>query len=55
MSFGRNKNMTRRAHRPDHDFHRLKRRKGLNHPMVGPGSLWRSVVHLLLTPFRRRK
>jgi hypothetical protein len=55
MSFGRNKSMVRRAVRPDGDFHRMKRRKGLNHPMAGSGSVLVSLVHLLKTPFRKRK
>jgi hypothetical protein len=53
MSFGRNKNMVRRAQRPDGGFHRMKRRKRLNHPMASSGSVLTSLVHLLTTPFRK--
>jgi hypothetical protein len=55
MSFGRNKNMVRRRVRPDGQFHRMKRRKRLNHPMAGTGSVIESLFHLLATPFRRRE
>jgi hypothetical protein len=55
MSFGRNKNLVRRQVRPDGDFHRMKRRRRLNHPMAGSGSVVQSLLHLLRTPFRRRR
>lgn len=55
MSFGRNKNMVRRAHRPDGQFHRLKRRRRLDTRLaVGGESVWQSLLHVLRTALRKR-
>ena len=55
VSFGRNKNMVRRPTRPDGQFHRMRRRRALNHPLAQGDSLLASLLHLLATPFRKRK
>jgi hypothetical protein len=49
MSFGRSKNMTRRAFRPDGSFHRSKRRKNLGTLFTSDS---RSPFSLLLKPLR---
>ena len=50
MSFGRSKNMSRRAFRPDGSFHRSKRRKNLGTLFTTTDS--RSPFSLLLKPLR---
>jgi hypothetical protein len=51
MTFGRKNNIVRRPVRPDGGFHRLKRRKQLDHPMSVSGamSVLRSLVHVFST------
>ena len=49
MTFGRKNNMVRRPVRPDGGFHRMKRRKRLDHPMSLDGAMGviRSLAHLV--------
>jgi hypothetical protein len=55
MSFGRNKNLVRRPIRPDGGFHRSKRRKTVvSRLTMENDSIFRSLLHLLKMPFRRR-
>jgi hypothetical protein len=51
MSFGRSKNMSRRAFRPDGGFHRSKRRKNLG-TLLNSTSASRSPFSLLLKPLQ---
>jgi hypothetical protein len=54
MSFGRLKNVVRRAERPDLDYHRSKRRNGVDHLLaVGSGPRHVSIFRALLDLPRR--
>ena len=49
MSFGRLKNVVRRAERPDGRFHRDKRRSHVDHPLAIPTTRPRSLLLTVLS------
>jgi hypothetical protein len=48
MSFGRQKNMLRRASRPDESFHRNRRRRGVDRAVMLEGGSRQSIVLQIL-------